>query len=321
MLQRKRTIVLLTALLVLKLGICFAEQNRPILPIPNPPELPPLKVKVGQELFNATLFSKNNTISCNSCHNLNRAGTDNLPKYIGQNRKPGLLNTPTVLNASLNFRQFWDGRAKTIADVVDDHLKDPTVFANNWESVVQGVKENSTLSASFKNAYSEKISPESIKDALTLYLGTLLTPQSPFDRYLKGDKSALSNDALKGYELFKSYGCITCHQGRGVGGNLYQKFGIYKDYFANGKNISKADLGLYNITGKEEDKYVFKVPSLRNVAITGPYLHDGSAATLDEAITIMGIYQVGQSIPTYDIPFIVKFLESLTGRLPENEKK
>ncbi len=319
MLQRKRTIILLSALAVLKLGICFAQQNQAILIVPNPPKLSPLKLKVGQELFNATLFSKNNNLSCNSCHNLNRAGTDNLPKYLGQNRKPGTLTTPTVLNASLNFRQFWDGRAKTMADVVDDHLKDPTVFANNWVDVVQRVKENPTLTASFKSAYSGNISTETIKDALTLFLETLLTPQSPFDRYLNGDKSALSNDALKGYELFKSYGCITCHQGPGVGGNLYQKFGIYKDYFAAGKSISKSDLGLYNITGKEEDKYVFKVPSLRNVAMT--YLHDGSAATLDEAITLMGIYQVGQPIQTYDIPFIVKFLESLTGRLPDNEQK
>ncbi len=297
---------------------CFAQQdqNTAILPIPNPPNLDVNKVELGKTLFKANLFAKNTAFSCNSCHILKRGGVDNLPTYVGINRTVGLFNTPTVYNASLNFRQFWNGRAKTIEDVVEDHVKDPTIFANDWPTIVERIKAIPEIDKAFKESYNHEISAATIKDAFNVYLQTLLTPQSPFDRYLQGDKSALTADELKGFQLFKSYGCITCHQGPNVGGNLYQKLGIYKDYFAGKTNISKADLGLFNVTGKPEDKYVFRVPSLRNVTLTAPYLHDGSASTLDEVIQLMGVYQVGQTIQPFDVPYIAKFLHSLSGKLP-----
>ncbi|MBS0289456.1 MAG: c-type cytochrome [Proteobacteria bacterium] len=294
----------------------FAQQNKAILPIPYPPSDNQTKVNLGKILFKENLFSKNNTLSCNSCHMLNKGGDDNIPKYVGLDKKIGLINTPTILNASLNFRQFWDGRVKTLAAVIEDHLHDPTIFANNWETIINRINSDPKLYQAYQSAYNHAMSSTEIKEALTLYINTLLTPDSPFDRFLQGDKSALSEEAKKGFELFKSYGCITCHQGPGIGGNLYQKFGIYKDYFATKKTINKADFGLYNVTGKPEDKYVFVVPSLRNVALTAPYLHDGSAATLEEVIQLMGIYQVGQPIQKFDVPYIVKFLQSLTGKLP-----
>ncbi len=320
MLLRNKFTALILVIALAKVPVCFAQsnQNLTIPPIPTPVKYEPNKIAAGKALFNAPLFSSNNTISCNSCHILNRGGTDNLPTYVGINKQPGTLNTPTVLNASLNFRQFWNGRAKSLADVVEDHLLDPTVFDNNWNVVIQRIKEKPKLVALFKDAYQGEINENTIKDALSVYQHTLLTPNSALDRF-RVDKAAMSPDALKGYQLFKNYGCRTCHQGPGVGGNLYQKLGIYKDYFATKSKITKADLGLYNITGKEEDKYVFKVPSLRNVTLTAPYLHDGSAATLEEVIQIMGIYQVGQPIQPFDVPYIIKFLQSLSGKLPSDE--
>ncbi|MBI2790489.1 MAG: cytochrome B6 [Gammaproteobacteria bacterium] len=317
--QRKGMALIVFTSSLFALGVCFALQDKAILPIQVAPITEPNKVSLGKQLYFSTVFSNNATLSCNSCHIINRGGADGIPKYIGNNRKVGLLNTPTALNASLNFRQFWDGRAQTIDDVIEDHLKDPTIFASDWANVESKIKNNPDFKIPFKNAYQGEVSAHTIKEALHLYLNDLTTPQSPFDRYLQGDKSSLTPEAFKGYQLFISYGCITCHQGPNMGGNLYQRFGIYKDYFATKTNITKADLGLYNLTGKEEDKYVFKVPSLRNITLTAPYLHDGSAGTLEEVIQLMGIYQVGQPIQPYDIPLIIKFLESLTGKIPAPE--
>lgn len=321
--MRRNRIALFLLPIACSASICFAQQNQnsAILPIPANKQSAPNEIQLGRILYNEKLFSKDNSLSCNSCHILKRGGADNLPKYIGLNKTVGLLNTPTVLNASLNFRQFWNGRAKTFGDVVTDHLQDPTVFDNSWQTVISRIKEKPELVTLFNEAYRRDISEHTIKKSLTAYLNTLSTPQSAFDRYLAGDPSALEVDAKKGYEKFISYGCITCHQGPGVGGNLYQKMGVYKDYFATKATITKADLGLYNVTKKEEDKYVFKVPSLRNVTLTAPYLHDGSAQTLEEVISLMGIYQVGQTVQPFDVPLIVKFLHSLTGKLPTDELK
>lgn len=320
MLQRKGIGSVILSMMLFWSTSSFAQQSQAISPIPAPPKSNPEKIAFGRQLYMSTLFSQNNSLSCNSCHNLIKGGADNLPKYIGLDKKVGLYNTPTVLNSSLNFRQFWDGRAKTLEDVIDDHLKDPTIFNNDWPTVIKRIKSDKALSQKYKKIYKGDITEKNLKNALVTYLGSLLTLDSPFDRYLKGDLSALSEDAKKGYQLFKSYGCITCHQGPNVGGNIFEKFGIYKDYFATRGKITKGDLGLYNVTKQEEDKYVFKVPSLRNVALTAPYLHDGSADTLEEVIQLMGIYQVGQPIQSYDVPMIVKFLESLTGMLPESER-
>lgn len=282
------------------------------LPLPTPPTIDTPKIKLGKALFNDPLFSKNNTLSCNSCHSLQNAGIDGLPRYRGIYKTEGTLNTPTVLNSKLNFRQFWDGRAKNLYEVIDDHINNKTIFANDWTTIIESIKARETYNEPFQKLYSGEMSPEKVKDALAAFLDNLLTPNSPFDRYLKGDKTALSADAVKGYELFQQYGCITCHEGPNLGGNLFEKLGIYQDYFA-ARAVLPSDLGLYNVTKKEEDKFVFKVPSLRNIALTGPYLHDGSIQRLEDVIEIMGVYQVGQPIPKFQIPYLIKFLESLNG--------
>lgn len=284
-----------------------------IVPVP-PPELKDTpKYLLGKKLFEDPLFSSNHSLSCNSCHSLQKAGTDGLPRYIGMNKVEGALNTPTVFNARLNFKQFWDGRAKNLSAVIDDHITDKTVFSNSWEAIIEEINKNDDYVSTFKTEYLvPHISDQTVKDALTVYLNNLMTPHSAFDRYLDGDETALSEDAKKGYALFIQYGCETCHQGPSMGGNLFQKLGIYKDYYA-GRTTVPADLGMYNITKNESDKYIFKVPSLRNITLTAPYLHDGSIKTLEEIIEIMGIYQVGQPIPKFEIDYIIKFLESLNG--------
>lgn len=318
---RKHALFLLLLLLItLSARVCFAIQYNAILPVPNPPDSDPNKVKLGRKLYNDTIFSKNNSISCASCHVIRKGGADNLPKYKTLDKTQGDINTPTVLNASLNYRQFWDGRAKTFNDVIDDHLQSKTVFDQNWDQLIQKIEDTNNYHAKFKQLYPDGVTVKNVQDALTNYLNSLLTPQSAFDRYLKGDKKAISEDAKKGFDLFRSYGCVTCHQGPNMGGNLMQRLGIYKDYYT-GQNISEVDLGHFNISGKETDKYVFKVPSLRNIALTGPYLHDGSINTLEEVIEIMAIYENGQPIPAYEIPYIVKFLQYLTGKLPDSDSQ
>lgn len=298
----------------------LAFSNEAAIPVPQPVQSDPEVVALGKALFSDPLFSQDNSLACASCHSLKTAGVDGLIHYRGLDQKFGDLNTPTVFNASLNTSQFWDGRAADLKAVIEDHLEDKTIFNNTWTVVIDRIKEDNDLKKQFSKAFSGKINSTTITAALVSYLNTLLTPDSPFDRYLNGDQSALSADALKGYQLFVQYGCITCHQGPNLGGNLYQRMGIYGDYFAKRGNLTQADLGRYNVTGKESDRYVFKVPGLRNVALTGPYLHDGQAATLEEVVALMGIYEVGQPIPNFDIPFIVKFLESLTAPSVSSEK-
>lgn len=292
----------------------MAAQSISSMPVPVPQLTEHDKIELGKTLFHEPLFAKNLSASCASCHQLKNSGVDNLTRYLTINKTSGSLNTPSVFNASLNFRQFWNGRAKTIADAIDDHVADETVFANNWPEIVQKISDNSLYTTSFKKVYPNGVTKDNINNALTVYIESLLTPNSAFDRFLKGDKTALSNDELKGYRLFRKYGCVSCHQGPNMGGNLYQRLGVYKNYFADKGITGKADFGLFNVTGKEEDKHVFKVPSLRNISLTGPYLHNGSVKTLPEMIQIMGIYQVGQPIRTEDANMIALFLQSLNAK-------
>lgn len=292
-----------------------AATHAAVFPLPEPPNPKAEKVQLGKALFSDTLFSQNKQYSCASCHEIRHGGMDGLPQYKGLDGKPGAVNTPSVLNAIYNYRQFWNGRAITLQDVLDDHIANKTVFNNNWQTILDRIKQNDKYVQTFKHLYQDGLTEANVKNAFFAYFNNLLTPNSDFDNYLRGDTKALSQDAQRGYLLFKKYGCVTCHQGPTLGGNLSEKLGIYKDYYSDKSKINPSDLGYYNITKKEGDKYVFKVPSLRNVALTAPYFHDGSVKTLAEAVDLMGIYQSGQKIPAHEIPFIVKFLQSLTGRI------
>ncbi|NTV10100.1 MAG: c-type cytochrome, partial [Zoogloea sp.] len=266
----------------------------------------------GRLLFHDARLSKDLTVSCATCHPLARGGADGMVHSRGVGGAVGSINTPTVLNAGFNFRQFWDGRAANLRAQVDGPLTNPAEMASDWPLAIQRLGADRTLVRAFQAIYPDGLKPENIRDAIAEFESSLVTP-SRFDRWLRGSDSAISAGELAGYRLFKKYGCVSCHQGVNVGGNLYQRFGVMHDPFAEkGRRITRADLGRYNQTGREADKFVFKVPSLRNVALTAPYFHDGSAATLDEAVRIMGEAQLGLDLPKEDIAAIVRFLRTLS---------
>ena len=223
------------------------------------------------------------------------------------------MNAPTVLNAVFNFRQFWDGRAPDLKAQVKDPIRNPKEMGQDLDELVLKLKKHTAYRLAFEKVYTDGITKENIADAIAEYEKTLITPNGPFDRYLKGDKNAIGQEAKRGYALFKEKGCILCHNGVNVGGNLYNKFGVYKD-------ANSTDLGRYNITGREEDRYIFKVPSLRNVARTAPYMHDGRFAKLRDAVSFMTQYQLGRYMEPEEIDAIVAFLKTLNGTLPEGKR-
>ena len=191
-------------------------------------------------------------------------------------------------------------------------IHNPIEMGSDWSQVLGKLRQDPALTAQAAAAYPQGLTEESIVDAIATFERSLITP-APFDRYLRGDGSAIGLGAARGYELFKDYGCVACHQGVNVGGNMFQVFGVMGDYFARRGGPTQADLGRFNVTGLEADKHVFKVPSLRNVALTAPYFHDGSARTLEDAVDVMFRYQLGRSAPAEDKALIVEFLHTLTG--------
>lgn len=287
--------------------------EEPITPIPLDIKLDAPKVALGQRLFHDPQLSHDNTISCAHCHNLENGGVDGLPRPIGIGGKVGKINTLTVFNSVYNFRLFWNGRAATLEDQIDFPLQDSAEMASTWPEVVAKLEKDAAYRRDFAASYSEGIKRETIKDAIATFERSLTTPNSKFDRYLRGDKQALDSIELAGYDLFKNLGCISCHQGRNVGGNLFQKLGLVEDYFSHRGNVQEVDYGRYNVTKNEADRYKFRVASLRNVAVTAPYFHDASADTLEQAVTTMGKYQLGVDLSTDEISKIVKFLKTLTG--------
>ena len=288
--------------------------NSPIQPIPEPANIDPAKVALGELLFNEQRLSSNDSVSCATCHNLDRGGVDSLKKSVGIHGRTGSINAPTVFNSGLNIAQFWNGRVESLEDQVDGPIHHKNEMGSNWSEIIKKLTADRNYRSKFSKLYSSGITSKNIKDAISAFEKTLLTTNSPFDRYLKGEQSAISESARMGYEKFKEYGCIACHQGSNVGGNMYQPLGIMGDYFTDrGQGITAEDLGRFNVTGKEEDKFVFRVPSLRLAALTAPYFHDGSAATLKEAVRVMIKYQLGRPATDKDEDMIVEFLESLVG--------
>jgi cytochrome c peroxidase len=290
-----------------------ARDDQPFPPLPDPARLglDVRRVDLGRHLFHDPRLSADGSVSCASCHDLAHGGADPRPVSIGVAGKPGFVNSPTVYNSAFNFTQFWDGRASTLEDQVASPITSPTEFASTWPEVLGRLAEDQNLVAAFKAAYPEGLSATSVQHAIAEFERSLTTP-SRFDRFLHGDQSALNGAERKGYELFRSYGCVSCHQGINIGGNVFQKLGVARDYFAD-KATTRADQGRYNVTRHPNDRHVFKVPSLRNVALTAPYFHNASANTLGEAVTVMARYQLGVELPAEDLQSLVAFLGSLTG--------
>ena len=278
--------------------------------------LTPEQIELGQWLWFEPRLSRSHIITCNTCHSVGTGGADNIPTSVGHGWQHGPRNSPTVLNAVFNIAQFWDGRAATQAEQFAGPLHSPVEMASSWAQALERLSAVAEYRDAFARIYPDGITEASITDAIVSFERRLITPDAPFDRYLRGEQDAMAPDAIEGYARFKDYGCASCHQGAGIGGNMFQRFGIMGDYFADRGNINAVDHGRYNVTGREEDRHVFKVPSLRNVALTPPYFHDGSIATLDEAVRVMGRYQLGREISGEDRRLIVAFLGALTGEMP-----
>ncbi len=287
--------------------------HEPIQPLPLQVDLDSRKVTLGQRLFYEPRLSGDGTIACANCHDLSRGGADGKVVATGIGGALGKVNTISVFNTAYQLAWFWDGRASTLEEQIDGPVLNPGEMGSNWEDVVDKLKQEQEYVTIFTNIYHDGITIDNIKNAIIAFEKSLVTPNSPFDKFLRGDPLAINEDEKKGYQLFKDYGCIACHQGMNVGGNMFQIFGVAKDYFEKRGNITQADQGRFNVTGLVADKHYFRVPSLRNVALTAPYFHDGSRVTLEQAVYAMAEYQLGRTITPDDIKLIVRFLHTLTG--------
>ncbi|MDJ0945904.1 MAG: cytochrome-c peroxidase [Kiloniellales bacterium] len=293
----------------------LAVRSSPIQPLSQQLQLNREKVVLGEKLFFDPRLSRDNTISCASCHDIAAGGADAIDFSVGIGGARTTVNSPTVLNSGLNFAQFWDGRAETLEEQIDGPVHHPGEMGSNWQEVLSKLRTVPEYVAAFDRIYPGGMQIQNVKDAIATYERSLITPNARFDRYLNGDNAAINEEERAGYELFSSLGCVSCHQGRGVGGNMFQRFGVVGNYFKDRGNITQADYGRYNVTGDDDDLHVFKVPSLRNVELTAPYLHDGSAETLEAVVQIMARYQIGQELQDREVSQIVAFLKTLTGEL------
>jgi len=293
-------------------GAAQAANKEPIQPIQAAKVTNPGLVELGKKLYFEPRLSKSGFISCNSCHNLSMGGTDNIPTSIGDKWQQGPINAPTVLNSSLNVAQFWDGRAADLQAQAGGPIANPGEMGFSHALAVDMLVSIPGYVAEFKKVFgTEKIDIDKVTKAIAAFEETLVTPNSRFDKWLKGDKKAITKDELAGYQLFKDSGCVACHNGPAVGGNSFQKMGLVEPY----KDASKAE-GRSAVTGKDADRFNFKVPTLRNVEMTYPYFHDGAANTLPEAVDTMGRIQLGKKFTADENAKIVAFLKTLTGDQP-----
>jgi cytochrome c peroxidase len=275
-------------------NVDIPADHEPITPIPQTLSVDSRTVKLGAELFSDPRLSGDGTRACSSCHDVttNGAGATRFDRAPDGSFIP--LNTNTVFNAALSFRQNWEGNAASLEDQAAQSLSDPRIMASSPDNALERIADDKALRIQFELVYGEGPNRANLLDAIATYERSLLTPGSRFDRWLLGDKEALSDEEQVGYGLFKSLGCASCHQGVNVGGNLFERTGIFEGL------LHKQAIDL-------------RVPSLRNVAVTAPYFHNGSAATLDRAVSRMGYAQLGRTLSAGQIKAIVAFLGSLTG--------
>ena len=279
------------------------------------PDFDAEKAALGFALFHDPRLSVDNTVSCASCHALETAGVDNHQYSHGVNDLLGGVNAPTVYNAVYNFVQFWDGRAQTLAAQAAGPPLNPVEMASeSFDQIIAKLKADRKFAKAFSEVYPDGLTEANITDAIEQFERTLITPDSPFDKWLRGDDSALTAEELEGYELFKKYDCATCHVGPNLGGLTYELMGLRRHYFAErGLELTHEDNGRFKETGLERDRHRFKVPGLRNVEHTWPYYHDGTRETLEEAVRDMGLYQSGVELTEGEIAAITAFLNTLTG--------
>lgn len=296
-------------------GLVGERAGEPVRPIAESVQVDERKVALGKMLYHDTRLSGDNTVSCATCHGLSTAGVDNKQYSEGVAMQRGGINAPTVYNAAYNFVQFWDGRAKTLAEQAAGPPLNPVEMASNsFDEIIAKLKWDKALVNAFNEVYPDGLTEANITNAIEEFERTLITPNSRFDKYLKGDDSAITAEELAGYELFKEYNCATCHVGENLGGHTYELMGLRKHYFADrNMEMTNEDNGRYKETKQERDRHRFKVPGLRNIELTWPYYHDGTRATLEDAVRDMAKYQSGAELSNDDIAKIVAFLRTLTG--------
>lgn len=287
----------------------------PVRPIARSVEVDEAKAALGFTLFHDPRLSVDNTVSCATCHALETAGVDNHQYSHGVNDQLGGVNAPTVYNAVYNFVQFWDGRATTLAAQAAGPPLNPVEMASpSFDDIIAKLEADKPFAKAFTAVYPDGITEANITNAIEEFERTLLTPDSRFDKWLRGDDSAITADELAGYELFKKYDCATCHVGHNLGGQSYELMGLRRHYFADrGLELTVEDNGRYKETKIERDRHRFKVPGLRNVEHTWPYYHDGTRETLEEAVMDMGRYQSGVELTSAEVDQITAFLKTLTG--------
>ena len=286
--------------------------NEPVQPIEAAKATDPAKVELGKQLFFDPRLLRSGFISCNSCHNLSMGGSDNLPTSIGHNWQQGPINSPTVLNSSLNLAQFWDGRAADLKEQAAGPIANPKEMAFTHTLALDVLNSIPQYREAFRSIYQkDEITLDAVTDAIAQFEETLVTPNSRFDQWLNGDAKALTATELEGYQLFKNTGCVACHNGPALGGNSFQKMGVVEAY----QTDNPAE-GVAGLTGADADRFKFKVPTLRNVELTYPYFHDGAYWNLEEAVDVMARLQLGRKLQDEEIAKIVAFLKTLTGEQP-----
>lgn len=290
----------------------FIYSIEPISPIPQTIPHHSQKAALGKLLFFDPILSKDHRVACVSCHDFSKGGADGQNVSTGIHKLKGTMNAPTVLNSAFNFTQFWNGRAKNLQEQALGPIHNPVEMGLSPQEAVFRLNANPAYKKAFKHITKhDTITPNDITEMIAEYEKTLITPNSKFDRYLRG-KVSLSPSEKEGYTLFKTLGCVTCHNGVNVGGNSFQKMGVINSVSRNAKVDDR-----YNTTKRESDKNVFKVPTLRNIALTAPYFHDGSTQTLTEAVQKMSYHNLGIKLDPKEVTSIVAFLNTLTGDIPQ----
>ena len=302
-------------LVLLAMALSFAGAviaQEPVTPIEPVKNINLAQVELGKKLYFDPRLSKSGFISCNSCHNLSMGGTDNLKTSIGHNWQQGPINAPTVLNSSMNVAQFWDGRAADLKEQAGGPIANPGEMAFTHTLAIDVLESIPAYVTEFKVIFGgDGINIDQVTEAIAEFEKTLVTPNSRFDQWLLGNTDAITEKELSGYTLFKNSGCVACHMGPALGGTSFQKMGLVEPY------ETKSDaIGLAGVTGEDADRFKFKVPTLRNVEMTYPYFHDGEAATMAEAVDIMGRLQLGRKFESDEVDRVVAFLGTLTGDQP-----
>jgi cytochrome c peroxidase len=285
--------------------------GEPIVPIPTAPVLDPRRVALGERLFRDVRLSRDSRRACATCHPLDHGGMDGQPRARTADGSLHPRNTPTIFNVGLSAFLNWDGIARTLEEHAEIVLLSPSLMNTTWPQLLATLRGPEGYRAEFEHVYDEGPTRGTVLDALASFERSLQTPNARFDRYLRGEVGALDAVEERGYQRFKAYGCGSCHQGVNVGGNMFQKFGVFPA--ETGPFRLEADQGRYQVTSVPRDRGVFRVPSLRNVAVTAPYFHDGRTATLEDAVETMATVQLGRRLDPEDVESIVRFLRTLTG--------